>query len=71
MGCLRVKATECKYTESNRRSKEPFIIVINNHVMMDKLFKELTAIKDMSKVTSTRYYHRQNGSHHRGSRKPC
>ena len=48
MGCLRVKANECKYG----RVKEQFIIGTNNGDKMTDIIRELTLIKRTNEITS-------------------
>ena len=49
MVCL--MATKCKYKEKDRRLNEHFTNSINDPAMMAEITKELTAMKNMSKVT--------------------
>ena len=49
-GKLSVKATKCKYKERNRRLKEGFKKV--EIIPAAELIKELTIIKDISKIMS-------------------
>ena len=51
MGHLRIKASECKYQEQNRRLKEQFMIGINDKVMTSEIIRELTASKSTREVT--------------------
>ena len=52
MGILRVRVTEWKYKEWDRRLKEQFINGIIYWPMTAKIIKELATIKDISEVMS-------------------
>ena len=50
MDRLKIKATDGKYQEYDRKLKEPFINGLNNETIIAKIIKELTALKDTSKI---------------------
>ena len=52
MGRLRIKTTECLYKDNDIGINEEIINGTNIKVMTADIFKELTAIKDSSAVTS-------------------
>ena len=56
MGRLWINAIVCKYQEYNSRLKEQFINGLNNENIKAKIFKELTALKDASKLSSMQVF---------------
>ena len=50
MGRLKVKATDCKYKDGGRNLKEQFINGTNDQAMTAEIMKELTIIKEHSKI---------------------
>ena len=53
MGCLNVKAAECKYYERNRQFKDQFISKLNDEIMITEIIRVFTAINDANTVTSS------------------
>ena len=52
MGRLRVKATEIKYKEQDRKLKDQLLNSTNDQTMTPEIMKEETVIKDTSKIPS-------------------
>ena len=52
MGRLKIKVTNCKYKEYDRRLKEQFINGLDDDTIIAKIIKELTALKDTREVSS-------------------
>ena len=55
-GTPRRKANECGFKEKYKMLKEQFIIDINDEDMTAKIIKELTVLRDTSKVSSMFLY---------------
>ena len=52
MGHFRIKTTDCKYQEDDRRFKEQFINGMNDKTVISEIIKEFVAIKNTIEVTS-------------------